>query len=122
MKHDQDHCGECNDIDYCGEPPVGSIECNRDTGIWTVAEDKVWDWANPTKLIASDPANYDQLGYTVVTFGDQVFAGSLNDDGKGSVYVFELNQSSGNWEECKSSRLMMVPLALDAALQCPMVY
>jgi hypothetical protein len=99
-KHDQDHCGECNDIDYCGEPPVGSIECNRDTGTWTVAEDKVWDWANPTELIASDTATHDWLGWSVATSGNQVFAGSPRDDqDSGSVYVFELNQLSGNREE-----------------------
>jgi hypothetical protein len=97
-KHDRDHCGECNDIDYCGEPPVGSIECNRDTGKWTVA--KVWNWTQPTKLTASDVGGYDYLGWSVATSGNQVFAGSCKDDNdRGSVSVFELNQSSGNWEE-----------------------
>lgn len=98
-KNDQDHCGECDDIDYCGEPPVGSAECNRDTGTWTVS--KVWrNWTHPTKLTASDPGYMDLMGYSVATSGNQVFASSPdNDNVYGSVYVFDLNQSSGSWTE-----------------------
>jgi hypothetical protein len=42
----------------------------------------------------------DYLGWSVATSGNQVFAGSAKDDNdRGSVSVFELNQSSGNWGE-----------------------
>jgi hypothetical protein len=124
-KHGQDHCGECNDIDYCGEPPIGSLQCNRDTGTWTVEKGKVWNWTHPSKLTPSDEIYSDcWLGFSVAASGSQVFAGSPRDDfivdvfatdsiwyqvdgetrenltiTSGSVSVFELNQLSGSWTE-----------------------
>lgn len=74
-EHDQDHCGECHDKHH-------------------------WNWTQPTKLIASDAEGFDYLGWSVATSGNQVFAGSATDDNdRGSVSVFELNQSSGIWGE-----------------------
>jgi len=71
-------------------------------------------WAEITKLLASDGAGGDQLGWSAALSGDTALIGAFDDDdngsGSGSAYVFV--RSAGVWIE--QAKL----LASDGAGEC----
>jgi len=54
-------------------------------------------WGQVTKLVASDGAGGDEFGHSVSVSGDVAVVGALEDDGKGSAYVYRRNGTS--WVE-----------------------
>ncbi len=59
-------------------------------------------WPQAAKLLSSDLASADNLGYAVAVSGDRVVAGAWLDDdggnGSGSAYIFE-RQLNGTWAQ-----------------------
>ena len=59
------------------------------------------EWTQTAVLSPSDPASFDQFGYSVSLDGDRLIAGSFEDDdngfSSGSAYIFEFN--AGSWSQ-----------------------
>jgi hypothetical protein len=54
-------------------------------------------WEQEAKLVASDPQNQDQFGFSVAVSGDNALVGASGDDSyKGSAYVFTRTGSTWN--------------------------
>lgn len=67
------------------------------------------DWAEVQKLVASDPGQQDQFGYSVAISGDYALIGAAFEDedasgmntlgSAGSAYIFARDSETGNWAE-----------------------
>ena len=61
------------------------------------------DWKETAKLTASDAAERDYFGYSVSISGNIAIVGAYGDDDNadraGSAYVFERDESTGDWNE-----------------------
>ncbi len=56
-------------------------------------------WTQVVKLMASDPAEYDEFGWSVSINGDRAIVGAdSKDDGAGAAYVFE-RDGAGAWTQ-----------------------
>jgi hypothetical protein len=60
------------------------------------------NYIQTSKLTAGDGAQDDQFGKTVAVSGDTVVVGTIEDDGKGAVYVFQ-RPSAGSWPATSST-------------------
>jgi len=77
-----------------------------DTGSAYVFDKGVTHWAETQKLYPSDNASFFRFGSSVSLSGDRAVIGNYGDTfsisiGIGSAYVFDLNKSTGDWEESK---------------------
>ncbi|EKQ5898987.1 FG-GAP repeat protein [Vibrio parahaemolyticus] len=82
-----------------------SIAMDADTAIIGAYVDDSWkgaayvykntgtEWAQVTKLMASDGISRDQFGYSIAMNADTAIIGALGDDDRGAAYVFKYNGS-----------------------------
>eukprot|EP00729_Bicosta_minor_P004642 gene4642-7883_t len=60
-------------------------------------------WTEVAKLVASDAAEYDYVGYSVAISGSTAVVGAFGDDGSGpdsgSAYVFQASDGGATWTE-----------------------
>jgi len=89
--------GATRDDDAC---PLFFPDCNTGSAYIFVKSGTIW--TQEAKLTASDASANDSFGFSVSISGDTAIVGSLDDNSKGSAYIFAKDQGGvNNWGEVK---------------------
>lgn len=93
------------DVDLQGDRLVVGAEHDSQLGSWAGAayiydRDPSGNWVQSQKLLSEDGEASDFFGDSVAVDGDRVAVGAITDDSvAGSAFLFELNETSGAWEQ-----------------------
>jgi len=98
-----------NDVSISGKTAVIGAHTDNNNGIFSGSaytfryDAGSGQWQEETKLIAGDPGDWNQFGYSVSVDGDLAVVGAYQDDdngfGSGSATIFRRDPGSGSWTE-----------------------